>query len=111
MQVETQDEKKVHHTPGPWGINSAKGVSSNHCFFSVIPQTEPYRGSVANVMDAVNIDGISIAESEANARLIAAAPDLLAACKAALDFLGSDAANPDIGDVIRAAIEKAEAVK
>jgi hypothetical protein len=47
------------------------------------------------------------AAQEANARLVAAAPELLAALKAALDDFGPDFAGPTI-DMMRAAIAKAE---
>ena len=48
----------------------------------------------------------------ANARLIAAAPDLLAACSAALDYLGrieEQSEGCELRDTLRAAIARAEA--
>jgi len=43
---------------------------------------------------------------DANASLIAAAPDLLEACRAAL--CRDDIADDEIGDVLRAAVKRAE---
>jgi hypothetical protein len=44
---------------------------------------------------------------EANARLIAAAPELLEACKAMIDYYGSASANVEALTAARAAIAKA----
>ena len=73
------------HTPGPWRY----GEASNYCGFFIAPENcgptlaavERPRGSddVINIM-AFNFPG----DTEANARLIAAAPDLLAACQGAM---------------------------
>ena len=57
------------HTPGPWAIQ--RGNSSN-------PMVGTDAVSVAEVLDDVYPD---VAEQEANARLIAAAPDLKAVCE------------------------------
>lgn len=62
------------HTPGPWRIGK--------CRF-VVADSEI--GTYADDMNHEYYDGYLVAESiksPANARLIAAAPDLLAACKA-----------------------------
>lgn len=59
------------HTPGPW---AADGLDvKNGC------------GHMATTPERIGPDGEKI--GEANARLIAAAPDLLAACQAALPIL------------------------
>jgi len=68
------------HTPGPWKYHIGRGIDPR---FHV--QTEggyqivetPKTGIACGIREA----------NEANARLIAAAPELLAACKAALDGL------------------------
>lgn len=66
-------EKPVTHTPGPW--------DQRGCHFNILgPKHEiickPYPGTFAN--------GTSEDEALANAKLIAAAPALLEACKLAL---------------------------
>lgn len=92
------------HTPGPW------------VFYADTPSTEPnwHIVTTANrmrVLANVHIEPDN-AMDLANARLIAAAPDLLEACKAALAvatlaYRGVSAAEPLI-EQLRAAIEKAK---
>jgi hypothetical protein len=57
----------MKHTPGPWAINRDKQGNLN-----ITSNTRPY---VAQVFD----NDIFDEEQDANAKLIAAAPDLLAA--------------------------------
>jgi hypothetical protein len=52
------------HTPGPWSTGIVFGFTE----------------VVAPTLNVANIRGSTIPEQEANARLIAAAPDLLEAC-------------------------------
>jgi hypothetical protein len=97
------------HTPGPWGIRQY----SAHTGFSVWGGG---RGSIAERWYDGPQAGDYGPEIEANARLIAAAPDLLAACKlyAELDDTRRKGKFIDPGvraklDIaIRAAIAKAE---
>lgn len=70
------------HTPGPW---EARGAMQHGevLFWDIEPKsTGKYRGSVATVHQAEHIEGITADERDANAKLIAAAPDMLAALKA-----------------------------
>ena len=83
----------VKHTPGPWRIDPGPGFSRNR------------------IEDA---DGICVAfawglglEADANARLIAAAPDLLVALKEAADPIAGHLHGPTL-DRALAAIDKAE---
>lgn len=86
------------HTPGPWRFRPVRG---DYRIFSMA------RGSIIHVAVAPGMAAITLA----NARLIAAAPDLLAACRAVLaawdDGLGAGAAG-DARALCRAAIDKAE---
>lgn len=69
------------HTPGPWGIEKTKETNW------IGPMRRSRDGKVAEIVCDTDRDGLTpdaIARNDANARLIAAAPDLLAACKAAL---------------------------
>jgi hypothetical protein len=66
-------EQKTKHTPGPWQTHHSVDATGYPCFF---------------------IHGISSSQKrdtevlDANAKLIAAAPALLAACKGAMAFVG-----------------------
>lgn len=80
------------HTPGPWELAWDEGTW-------IQTEGDPYGHGVMHVADArgwghltgtnsCNMDDdTAFAIQCANARLIAAAPDLLAACEAALDAL------------------------
>jgi hypothetical protein len=63
------------HTPGPWAISSGDFILQNHAAVDA-----PKHGALALVVWKMEDDGRS-PECEANARLIAAAPDLLEALK------------------------------
>lgn len=86
----------MSHTPGPWH------AKTNH----FIMATEKDPKVIAEIVDDPAFpDGTQTA----NARLIAAAPELLAACKFALEtFQG---ANDDERAVFLMAIQKAEGAK
>lgn len=72
------------HTPGPWTAH----------FEEAYFVTGPDRGRVAMMMNLKGAHGMggrrSGEESAANCRLIAAAPDLLAACINARDVIATD---------------------
>lgn len=95
-------EAKARHTPGPWNTNL--GV--------VWPGD-----SSGNPIAYLNGHCRKLAEDEANARLIAAAPDLLEALKEIMDFIGEkddsckegpNCVTCSLADAGRAAITKAE---
>lgn len=110
------------HTPGPWKHSAYHGavltdtghaVEVEVCVFPVMRnwhQAAPAEGTHA-----------TFDKQRANARLIAAAPDLLAAAEAALRLAengGTHAENPEdpctlceIGTVLRAAIARAKGEK
>ena len=67
----TQDTPKTAHTPGPWAICDEQIWSSE----------------INDYVCCIRRFGELTAQDEANARLIAAAPDLLAACKDAREAL------------------------
>jgi hypothetical protein len=97
------------HTQGPWTVG---GTFKNGCIIAAPGK----RASqiVAIVESCIGYDPDPTPESQANARLIAAAPDLLAACQAALKVMCVDGEN-DLEEwnvtlsKIEAAIAKAEA--
>lgn len=65
-----------NHTSGPWHV----AESPNH--HSPFITNATGKGTIAN-----SVHGTTSAEQEANARLIAAAPELLEACETALENL------------------------
>jgi len=85
----------MKHPPGPWEIDRFPGNS-------------PYL--IANNLDVVCLFNhharIKNDVREGNAHLIAAAPDLLGACKLVMDYFKYGGHLPSI--ILRAAIEKAE---
>jgi len=96
------------HTPGPW--KASEGDTN-------IPDCEGAWGDVKEDGDHYAIatiwadtDELEV-EAKANARLIAAAPDLLAACRAALSQMCNTVAPStsftDVVDMLDAAISKA----
>lgn len=98
---------KSKHTPGPWEY--AENSANNFDVFGA--------GDTVEVAVVWGLDDPLKAEREANARLIAAAPELLEALEDSLDLFGvfldhSDKGNTDmhraLGVKIRAAIAKAK---
>ena len=86
----------MQHTPGPWE-NDRGTITAHHGqggLVQVVAECQTY--------DETR-NKLSGAERDRNARLIAAAPDLLAALKGALMYWDVDAENQ-----VRAAIKKAE---
>ena len=81
----------MKHTPGPWEMRELKGYQSSDPVFLIEGNT------TLHLMVVAFPDGHVVGENEANARLIAAAPDLLEACKALPDF---DLESPDAADFV-----------
>lgn len=71
------------HTPAPWvlEIRNGLGEASSEATVAEIGTSGKYRGGIAYAQSAEHIDGIGRDELIANARLIAAAPDMLDALK------------------------------
>jgi hypothetical protein len=96
---------KTNHTPGPWNVeeNSSPPLIWGNDYEKPIAEVELHR-SYASYGDG---------EAQANAQLIAAAPELLDACMVALGILdtGTYAAawvRHDAAKQLRAAIAKAK---
>jgi len=103
---------QAQHTPGPWrvthGLEGDLYVASKHGGY--VPIRTPFRTG-AFTRGGTDRSAHTDAELDANARLIASAPDLLAACQAALGELtdpnrGPSGPEPTIATV-RAALAKA----
>lgn len=97
----------AQHTPGPWSVpHFADMLGGCKCGY-VFSESQRGMGSICSV-----VSGGENEEHEqaiANARLIAAAPDLLAACQAYMADRAEAGCTADSGAVkaMRAAIEKA----
>lgn len=72
---------KTSHTPGPWQITGGDGRSEGY-----VRSLRRMPGAAHGIAVArINSTGLPVDEVAANARLIAAAPDLLRSLKATLD--------------------------
>ena len=98
------------HTQGPWIINLDPRYPSEPCIDAVID------GVVWHVALCHNAAGPEDGSAEANARLIAAAPELLATLRAALPTLRADVekqstngSSPNDSPALRAARSRYEA--
>ena len=99
------------HTPGPWVVESLPDEG---------PSIHTGGSGIARRIAGVDVGGwkrTTLADAEANARLIAAAPDLLEALQAIAHFIHTTSAaeggaskysaNVVAADMVRAAIAKA----
>ena len=96
-----QTKKNTTHTPGPWHINQVR----NHPFVSSV---NGERIADCGPDDDNWLGWESEEQAPANARLIAAAPCLLAACLLALEKLETTGEYPGIAKELADAITKAE---
>jgi hypothetical protein len=90
-ETSVTEKTTTTHTPGPWEVKQgaderdfivADQTGNTVCepnaeLFNEWPELDP------------NVHHISVAEAQANARLIAAAPDLLESLKEALSIIGN----------------------
>jgi len=92
----------TRHTPGPW--ETLKIAERGVVDYAIYPSNQ-IGFNVAKVLD-----GGSECETASNARLIAAAPELLDVCEAFIGWIGDGVAGEMLADIrarARAAIEKA----
>ena len=98
--------REIKHTPGPWKFNgrSQSGKDS----FNVIGTVLGGKYKIARC-PFINENKLDFAEAETNAQLIAAAPELLEACEAALIELEGyvPITNVETLDKLKVAISKA----
>lgn len=92
------------HTPGPWTMHPRFDDGAEVRALAPVAWC-----GVASTHGASSSQVIDAAEARANARLIAAAPDLLEACERLLRWAGWPHAEKDI-ELARAAIAKAKGV-
>jgi hypothetical protein len=96
MTARTQE-----HTPGPWAVGS-------YCMTAHVIYADNGEGEQ---IAAASRSAFPDSESDANARLIAAAPDLLAVLKQVRDFWAGGDAPDDLTNAIHAAIARARGSK
>lgn len=98
----------AQHTPGPWEFNDPAKFTQGHGKFS---ETAVYAPGNAFPWRMAEVQGPDQATEVANARLIAAAPELLAALRLAEEEIhhpGSAASlGLDVSEIVCAAIVKA----
>jgi hypothetical protein len=89
---------KAKHTPGPWIVGDQRRRDPG-CILIHTSSGE----SIASAWNLMRPDGSGPdTPMEANARLIAAAPDLLAACKSAMELLDGLGGADVLGDFFAA---------
>lgn len=87
------------HTPGPWQFMPIRTVKDDG-------YAQPHPIVTRGSQGGFQVLGLSPDRETADARLIAAAPDLLAACQAVVDVIGVNEF-PHTGRQVLAAIAKA----
>jgi hypothetical protein len=114
MKTKAMKTKATHtkatHTPGPWEFTPDEIETKRGSHF--VYRIESSRGSDFLGTFDPNEDGGDYSEAEANARLIAAAPDLLEAVKTMVEVFryrhGSSREIVDAVDALIVVIDKAE---
>ena len=113
----TAPETSIAHTSGPWEIrevaHEATPLNKRRVYRVEIIAPQYFNGRRTHARDIAQIlDFADWTDQPANARLIAAAPDILAALRSALPvierFVLLDLQAEAIVDGVRAAIAKAE---
>lgn len=101
------------HTPGPWKVITGEGTSFPDTVYIQAVGKHGFRSVLAELNDDGKNDKVhgSDHDRQANAALIAAAPELLEACKAVVarsEFLWGTKNPPEIVIKCSEAITKAE---
>jgi hypothetical protein len=89
------------HTPAPWVLKIRPAEHDDNVTVAEIEVNGKYRGGIARLQSAEHIDGIAKDELIANARLIAAAPDMLEALRLHQAWADSERTGPDYGEQTR----------
>lgn len=79
--MEPEGGERMSHTPGPWRVNESK-ISGKDNISDLTEIVGPQRNGSQRLI--AKMYGCALPEGQANARLIAAAPELLEVFKAAL---------------------------
>ncbi len=100
--------RKQKHTPGPWSVGGRIETSDDDVFRRVGIGDIDNMSDLFLVLEKDDNNNLTPEIALANARLIAAAPDLLEAAKAAMDAPVSIHRNEKVWGMLVAAIAKAE---
>jgi hypothetical protein len=98
-------------TPGPWKANRCGELRPDD--FTIVADLGPREDGIGQIRTIGRVASFrtGLAEATANARLIAASPDLLHALRKALNFIENTESEMgealESGDIARAAIAKA----
>lgn len=104
----------MSHTPGPWDLSWDE--SNGFTIRMGTARRSPVSCDIAHIVEGYAEclypeDGEQFIEAEANAKLMAASPDLLAACEEVLNrhnYQGTGAPWPSLLDTVQAAVAKAK---
>ena len=96
---------ETKYTPGPWGPLPGRMTANRHGNLRSVEIWSLCRGMQVGVAKILPLEDAG--ERTANTRLIAAAPDMLAALKRVMQ-LSASAGSDEIFGEVRAAIAKAE---
>ena len=94
------------HTPGPWTLKKDRSPNGYPHGISAIDPTDELKFEVCAIFGQYN-DRVATPMSAANARLIAAAPDLLEACEALIEGMDALGIKGPYLDLARSAVAKA----
>ena len=98
------------HTPGPWHVRFDQKAPD--VFGFSIYDSENLGEQICGFDEFDNLDDDHVHHIEANARLISAAPDLLAACEATLRHISSNQVyDKDSRSILERAVAKANSTK
>ena len=95
------------HTPGPWTVEKDIGSTSSRVTFRIGGNIQAAISSEQGIATTNAPALMSVEEAEANARLIAAAPELLAALQTLVNSLCPYDTDPECWANAMAAIAKA----
>lgn len=95
------------HIPGPWQVDETRAIGA----YSVWHHTDQASERICSVYDGDSEFDLDRETRDANARLIAASPDLYAACISMLGYVGGSVDFVEAMRLIRDAVAKAEGTK
>lgn len=90
MQLGKLSGEKMKHTAGPWKTCGAERGGCRCCLVWSTPVDVIVATAILAVDEVTGGEGVLLDEAKANARLIAAAPDLLECCKVLREIVQRD---------------------